>query len=695
MSSRPTANLTDKVRMGRTVRADERRALHEAEARFRVAFQNAPIGMALADLEGRYLQVNPALCRLLGRTEEELLSTTSEEVTHPDDREAQAALERAALGGGEPSYQIEKRYVRPDGTHLWAFMARSVVSDREGRPLYMISQVVDLTERKGAEQALRASEEETRRILETAQDAFVAIDADGRITDWNRQAERMFGWARDEAIGRPLAETVIPERHRADHRRGLAHFLETGEGSVLGRRLVLAALRRDGSESPVELTVWATSAGESVRFNALIHDLSDRVRAEEALRPQAEELGALHETTLDLIRRLEPTSLLEAILARAAALLGTEHAYLYTVDEGAGELVMRAGLGLFAGYVGYRLQRGEGLVGRAWEAGKPMAVDDYQTWSGRLPGFDSLRTAVALPLRAGGDIVGALGLVRLEEGRVFGPDEIDLLSRFGRLASVALDNARLYSAAQQELRERRRAEKELERSAEELREANEELRAADEVKSNFVAVASHELRTPLTSVLGFATTLLTHWDRISDHERREQVALIEGQARRLAEMAEELLTMSKLEAGALDINAEPLEMAEAVEQALSSFAEHADDIEVSVAGTLRAHADRHHVLHIVSNYVANALKYGRPPVRIEARERDGWVEVFVSDHGPGVPAHFVSRLFEKFAQAQSSEGGTGLGLSIVRGLARAQGGEAWYEPAEPHGASFGLRLPQA
>jgi PAS domain S-box-containing protein len=680
--------------MGRSVKAEGRRALHEAEARFRVAFQNAPIGMALCHLDGRYLQVNPALCRILGRTEDELLGARPEDITHPADRRAEAALEGSARAG-EPSYQIEKRYLRPDGSVVWAFVARSAVADREGRPLYLISQVVDLTERKHAEGALLSSEEETRRILETAQDAFVSIDADGRIRDWNRQAERVFGWPRDEALGRSLAETIIPERYREDHRRGLARFLQTGEGPVLGKRLELEALRRDGTVFPVELTIWATSAGESVRFNALVHDIADRVSAEDELRRQAEELGALHETTLDLIRRLEPTSLLEAILARAAALLGTEHAYLYTIDEGVDELVMRAGMGLFSGYVGYHIKRGEGLVGRAWEAAKPIAVDDYQTWSGKLSGWDELRAAVALPLRAGGDIVGALGLVRLEEGRVFTAEEIDLLSRFGRLASVALDNARLYSAAQQELRERRRAETELERSAEELRQANEELRQADEVKSNFVAVASHELRTPLTSVLGFATTLLTHWERIPDDERRQQVSLIESQARRLGQMAEELLTMSKLEAGALEVHAEALDVREALEQATDPFADHANDIEVSDGRGLRAYADRHHVQHIVTNFVANALKYGRPPVRITARERDGWVEVLVTDQGPGVPPHFVPRLFEKFAQAQSSKGGTGLGLSIVRGLARAQGGEAWYEPAEPHGASFGLRLPKA
>jgi PAS domain S-box-containing protein len=681
--------------MDRIVDAADRRALHEAEARFRAAFEGAPIGMALCDLDGRYLQVNPALCRILGRPEEELVGLTWQEVTHPEDRRAQEAFERALVKGAQPSYQIEKRYVRPDGSEIWAVMGRSVVADQAGQPLYLISQVMDITDRKRVEQALRAREEETRRILETAQDAFVAMDREGRILGWNRQAEAIFGWPRDEALGRPMAETLIPERLRGDHHRGLERFLATGEGPVLEKRLELSALRRDGTEFPVEITIWPTGEGEGQRFNALIHDISERLQAQETLARQKEELAALHETTLDLIRSLEPASLLEAILARAAGLMGTDHAYLYVVDEAAGELEVGAGTGMFAGYLGYRMRRGEGLAGRVWEAGEPIAVDDYQEWAGRRPEFEFIRAAVALPLRSGADIVGVIGLVHIEEDRPFADDEVNLLSRFGRLASLALDNARLYSAAQDELRERRRAEKELERYSEDLQRANEELRVADEVKSHFLAVASHELRTPLTSVLGFASTLLTHWERIPDEERRHQIELIEGQARRLAQMAEELLTMSKLEAGALEVHPDTVVIAEAIELALSSFGAHAHEIEVTGADGLRARADPQHIQHILVNYVANALKYGRPPVAIETREREGWVELLVVDRGEGVPAHFVPRLFEKFAQAEATGGGTGLGLSIVRGLAKAQGGEAWYEPAEPEGAAFGVRLPAA
>jgi PAS domain S-box-containing protein len=536
-------------------------ALHEAEARFRTAFEHAPIGMALLAPDGRFLQVNRAMCDVLGRAEAELLGGSWQDVTHPP--ETQEALDREVLAGRRQGYVAQDRYVRPDGSEAWALLSRSLVRDQQDRPLYFVAQILDVTE---------------------------------------------------------LAE------------------------------------------------------------------------GQAELARQTEELSALHETTLDLIRRLEPTSLLEAILARAAALMRTEHAYLYEIDEASDELVARVGLGRFSDLPGRRLRRGQGLVGQAWKSGQPVAVDDYHTWPGRLPEFDWMRATVTLPLYAGPDIVGVIGLVHAEEGPTFGPEQIDLLTRFGRLASLALDNARLYQAAQQELYERRRAEKELELSASELRQANEDLRVADEMKSHFVAVASHELRTPLTAVLGFATTLLNHWDRIPDEEKRDQIRTIEVQARRLSRLADDLLTMSKIEAGALEVRPEAVDVAPAISRATSTFGDR--EIEVDVPADLRVRADPDHLEQILMNYVSNAMRYGRPPVRIDARRRDGFVDIVVADSGSGVPQAFVPHLFEEFAQAGGGGTGTGLGLSIVLGLARAQGGDAWYEAGEP-GARFCVRLPCA
>lgn len=672
--------------------SDSDASIHEAEARFRTAFEDAPTGIAILDLDGHFLRVNEALCHILGRAESDLQSLTWRDVTHPRDRAVQEAYERDALEGGERVFQWEKRYVRPDGLDVWTLTSRSLVRDERGEPLYFISQVMDISARKVAEEALRVREEETRQILETAQDAFIGMAATGQITDWNRQAEVIFGWSHDDAIGRTVADTIIPARLREQHWRGLRTFLDTGDGPVLNKRLELIGLRKNGEEFPVEITIWPLPAGTEVRFNALVHDISERTESQTQLNRQREELAALHETTLDLIRRLEPTSLLGAILSRAASLIGTDHGYLYVLDERADELVVRAGIGMFADYLGYRLKRGDGLAGRVWDAGEPIAIDDYHAWEGGVPEFEMIHAAMALPLRAANEIVGVMGLVHLEEGQVFGSEQQDLLSRFARLASVALDNARLYSAAQDELRERRRAEKELERAADDLKRANEELRVADELKNHFVAVTSHELRTPLTSVLGFAKTLLKHWDRIPDEQKKEQIQLIEDQSERLTRLVEELLTLSKIEAGALEVNPRPIRIEEAVQSVLSSFGEPGSRVDVEIPRKQRVLADPDHLHQMLTNYIANALKYGRAPITVDSRITDAFVEIRVSDRGDGVPEAFVPRLFERFAQAGSGDGGTGLGLSIVRGLALAQGGDAWYEPGEPQGGCFGIRL---
>jgi two-component system sensor kinase FixL len=131
-----------------------------------------------------------------------------------------------------------------------------------------------------AYEALRLSGERTRQIIETAHGAFIAMDADGRILDWNHRGEAVFGWARGEALGRPLAELIIPERYREAHWAGLRRFLETGGGPVFSRHLEVTALHRDGHEFPVELAIAPLRVGETWVFNAFVYDITERKRAE-------------------------------------------------------------------------------------------------------------------------------------------------------------------------------------------------------------------------------------------------------------------------------------------------------------------------------------------------------------------------------------------------------------------------------
>lgn len=231
-----------------------------------------------------------------------------------------------------------------------------------------------------------------------------------------------------------------------------------------------------------------------------------------------------------------------------------------------------------------------------------------------------------------------------------------------------------------------------EESAEEALEANRRLRELDRAKTEFIGIASHEIRSPLTSVAGFAQMLDRRWDRLGEARRREVAGRIHDQSARLVRLADDLLAMSRLDAGALDPRPEPVDLGDVVGSVAEELEDRVEDLELRIPEDLRVLADAEHLRQILVNYVTNAERYGAPPIRIEAACAGDGVEVVVADAGEGVPDEFVPRLFERFARAGTDRTGTGLGLAIVRGLARANAGDAFYEPNAPRGSRFGVRL---
>lgn len=230
-----------------------------------------------------------------------------------------------------------------------------------------------------------------------------------------------------------------------------------------------------------------------------------------------------------------------------------------------------------------------------------------------------------------------------------------------------------------------------------LYQAMEELRSLNQTMRDFVAIASHDLRTPITAVSGYAALLTESWDVMDDADKLRAVETIDRSAHSLATLVEDLLTVSQLEAGALDTRCEVVVLAEAVRDAMDAFLDRAGEIAVQVTEELCVQADPRHVQRMLVNYLTNAMKYGAPPFSIDASRTGGWIEIRVRDHGDGVPTDFVPQLFGRFTRAAtaSQRPGTGLGLSIVRGLAQANGGDAWYELNDPQGSCFVLRLPMA
>lgn len=214
-----------------------------------------------------------------------------------------------------------------------------------------------------------------------------------------------------------------------------------------------------------------------------------------------------------------------------------------------------------------------------------------------------------------------------------------------------------------------------------------DLEQAAEERAKVLAVTAHELRTPVAVVKGFGSTLNEHWDELEDQERRDMIAGLARGGERLSRLVEDLFTAARLETGALEMRITAFDLAAVLQEVVS---DHGADVVTCDCPSISVVADRGRVQQMATNYITNAMRYGAPPITVSAETAAGSAVVAVADSGPGVSPELQPELFGKFVSGGSKEG-TGLGLFIVRELARAQGGDAWYEPP----SRFVFRLPLA
>lgn len=256
-----------------------------------------------------------------------------------------------------------------------------------------------------------------------------------------------------------------------------------------------------------------------------------------------------------------------------------------------------------------------------------------------------------------------------------------------RATTAMLEGERLHIAALRDVTSRKHAERDLE--------------AALKQRSVVLAVAAHELHSPLAAI-GVLAHVLADKQAAQATKPPEEVA---GLIRRIIDLTSRLqllmnrlLTAARIDVAGVRPEPEPIPVLEVIMEQLAGVEPRPGDIRVSCHPSLIALADRPEFSMMLANYLDNAVAYARPPIEVRAAERDGWAEIRVADHGPGVPSTFVPHLFERFTRApgtgQQAEG-TGLGLWIVRTFAQANGGAAWYEPGSDEGSAFCLRLPLA
>lgn len=261
--------------------------LAQTQERLDLALSGADLGLWDWDITSGRLTLNERTCTMLGYT----LAQVEPHVdvwrrwVHPDDLSAVEAAVMAHLKGQSAAYEFEYRMRHKSGRWVWVLNRGKVVErSADGKPLRAVGTQLDVSVHKRAEQMLQDSAARLRATLDSALDGVISIDAAGRLVDFNPAAEAIFGWKKDEILGRLMSDVIVPEQHRASHAHGLARFVRTREKHIMNQRVEITALRRDGSEFPVELTITAIRQNDEDLFTAYIRDITERKQTEDELR---------------------------------------------------------------------------------------------------------------------------------------------------------------------------------------------------------------------------------------------------------------------------------------------------------------------------------------------------------------------------------------------------------------------------
>ncbi len=488
-----------------------------------------------------------------------------------------------------------------------------------------------------------------RMLIEHALDAVVFMDESGRIVEWNPRAEELFGWARDEALGRTVGELIVLPRFRESHERWMERF---SAGDQIDGRFYLLGRRRDGSEMPVEVTIWSVgpSNGGQRMASAFIRDRSVEERAAEM---QAR-LAAIVDSSDDAIVGMD----LDGFITSWNR--GAEGLYGYTAEEALGR-----------------------------------------------------HTTFIIPPERSGDV--NMLLQRLTRGDSITQFDTVRVARDGREVDVSLSASPIFdsngepigaSSIARDVTERKRLEEKSRRLNEELElrvqqrtaelgEVNRKLERQVVSKTDFVASVSHELRTPLTSVIGFAELLMDSTAEFDKEQRRELLGSIADQGYELANIVEDLLVAARAEIGDLNVSNVPVNLRAQTAQVLESM-RNEEATTITITGEARhVIADPQRVRQILRNLLTNAIRYGGPHIEAEiSSSADGFASVTVSDDGEGIPLDARDSIFEPYDRGDSAtviSESFGLGLSISRALARLMGGDLEFRQTQR--TEFVLSLP--
>jgi PAS domain S-box-containing protein len=658
-------------------------ALGESEERFRLTFEEAPIGMALVANDGRFARVNRSLCEIVGYPEDELTGLTFQAITHPDDLDADLMLAAQLSRGEIPHYKLAKRYIRKDGTLVDVMLHGSVLRGPDGAPLYYIAQIEDITEQFRAQEAIRQSQERFELALRGADLASWDWQVTTGKAVVNPRWATMRGFRPEEI--EPHVDSWMSGIHpddRLEVKHALAAYFQ-------GRTPDYVTEHRVRTKSGEWL--WVLDRGKvfardeqglPTRMVGTELDITQRKKVEQEQRFLAE-VGPVLAGTLDY----------EETLSRIAELAVRDLADLCIVDIVEDDQEIRrlkvtsrdpSKAWLRDLFTGLEFDRSRPhLMGSVLETMQPFVLkhpsaetiaslaqsDEHHR---ALIGAE-IESVLAVPLVARGSLLGAIAFLSSTPSRVYGPADVRLAEELAHRAALSIMNARLYRTARQAIR------------------------ARDEL----LGIVAHDLRNPLHNIAMQAGLL-----RLRDGAgggTRHAAEVITRAATRMNRLIQDLLDITCMEAGELSVDAvrvDAHEIVTAAAEAQEAFTTSASlELRLELATDLpEILADRDRLCQVFENLIGNAVKFTEPGglITVGAAPREGHALFWVGDTGTGIAAEHLPHLFDRFWQARKEERhGAGLGLPIVRGIIDAHRGRIWVESTPGEGSTFYFTVPAA
>ena len=640
------------------------RRIEEAEERYRTLVEQLPGIVYIDAVEDtdppRFTTsyISPRGEQIHGYTPEEIRSGTDHwaGILHPEDRERAFAQDLHHYRTGEPLDAVY-RVIAKDGRVLWFHDVATLVNDENGRPKYSQGIQFDITERKQTEEALRAQDLSFSRVVETIAEGVLILDLEGRVTFANSAAERILGMSREEIVGRHYLDPMwqlgkADGRPLAPEDRPFARVLDTGQ-PVHG--VELSRVLPDGTRS-----VWSTNgallpdpSGAPVGVVLSLRDIGEARRAED----QRREAEARYRTLIEQIPAVS---------------------YVWDSDP--------AVKATFS-YVSPQIASLLGYSREEWE-------EDGGLWIERLhpDDRDRLLEATDTSSSTGGRFVEEYRYIARDGRIVWVHDESVLLSRTpdGRPG--------LFQGVIYDISELKRAGEAVQEALRREQEAADRLRNLDEMKNAFLQAVSHELRTPLTSILGFALTLEQQEGSLSDEQRRDLVAPLAANARKLKRLLSDLLDVDRLARGLLEPRLAQVDLGALIRSVVEETDTQGHAVEIDAEPVL-ALVEAPKVERILENLLANAVRHTPDETRIWVRLADLGDEILieVEDDGPGIPSELKSELFQAFRQGDDQDPhspGTGIGLALVAGFTKLHGGRVEVADRRGGGASFRVFLPK-